>query len=1821
MNSFNASEFNPFSDEGSLEQPSSVGSADSSLDSILKSAKERLIDFSSSDAAVDQMVHLFENAKVADVEYLLSSWASGDFSTLPIFAVLDDASMHGAWGAFAAKSNTVYLSDRLAQQNATQQLDPITGAVGVAIEEIGHSVDELLNPAGDTAGDEGALFKTAVLGLVLSGEERVAITQENDQGTIVVSNEIVAVEQAVRRDSNNSNTIKGTRYRDYLYGRGGNDKLYGYGGDDKLYGGTGNDRVYGGSGSDYLSGWSGDDYLSGWSGNDRVYGGSGDDRVYGGSGNDRLYGNSGEDRLSGSSGDDRLYGSSGDDILYGGSGNDKLYGGTDDDYLSGYTGNDYLSGWSGNDTLKAYGGGTNERDILRGGSGNDTFLLGDVDGAYYTNSSNSDYATLRDLSTSGDKVQLHKFNNTVHSTARAYGYRLEVQGDDTWLRRDNDGQAIALIEGQTNLSLLSDTFSYVGKADLSFGSASASPTVYTNGQLQLAINVENDGVVAAETQNMRYWLSDDAKLDTATDWQLLGHSSSGISAGTSRNFNWNIAYNTAWGTGKKYVFFQIDNGDVVEESNESNNIISQQITLSAPRPDIIIQNQSAPSSVIAGNTVSIGAYTKNNGSAAASGSHNIRYWLSNDTTLNTSTDRYLGSDTVGPLTAGSREYDSFSFTYNAAWGTGSKYILFQADGSSNVLEANENNNIAYRAINVQQPKPDLGFYQVVGSRNITAGNSTTISTKVHNRSTATAVGSSSQLRYWLSDDAVLNTATDRYLGSDTVGALAPNASEQESFTFTYNAAWGTGTKYFISQIDGTARVAESNESNNTYATRLSVTSPKPDLIINGTYGSSLVTTGQTVNVGAYTKNNSTLATAGNSQIRYWLSDDRTLNTATDRYLGFDSVAALGKGASEADSISFTYNASWGTGTKYILFQADGGSQVAESNENNNVAYRTLSVLPPKADLGFSYLSTPGSVAAGTTVNIASKVSNYSRDASVGATQIRYWLSDDISLNTSTDRYLGSDAVGSLAALASENDTFSFTYNTAWGTGTKYILFQADGLSQISESNENNNVAYRSIVVTPPKADLVVQNQSAPTSITVGSTVNVSASTRNIGQATSNIGFIRYWISDDTKLDIDTDLFVGQDNFGFLSPGASEYDSHSFFYDSVFGTGTKYILFDVDGYGATPESNENNNVAYEQITVRQPQADLIVQNQSAPSTIYAGDNVTVSAYTKNNTAFDVTSEYSYLRYWLSDDTKVDSQDRLLSNDFVTGLKKGSSEYDSHTFSYNLSWGTGRKYILFQADSTNRVSEGNENNNVAHRQIWVNAPKPDLIIQDTDVPTSAKTNKSVRIGVQTKNVGGGTANSSYVQYWLSDDASLNAASDRKLGQSYVGALSKNATHLDSFAFTYNEDWGIGTKYIFFQVDGGYGVSESNESNNIAYKTIFITASEAEAPETYKSFDVNKVFQLNSNISADHTIYLDFDGHTTSHTYWNTRYANGNSFDTAVYDIDGDASSFSLTEKENIWEIWQRVSEDFAPFDVNVTTVAPSSDRLKKTSSSDHQWGVRVAIGGGWDDWLGRNAGGIAMINSFYSNIDVPAFIFSENTANGQPKSVAEAVTHEVGHSLGLTHDGYDETGDGLLEDADGNLIDPLDEEYYSGHGSGVTGWSTIMGNSYKKELTQWSKGEYNKATEYQDDLSIITNSTNGFGYRTDDYGNSYTSAKALNPYSGSQVKAYGIIERNTDYDWFSFTSSTGRINLSIDAFNKGANLDILAELFDEFGRKVYVNGKAVVSNPIDTLGAVFNETLSAGKYYVRVTGTGKGDPKGDGYSDYGSLGQYSITGTIA
>jgi PKD repeat protein len=345
--------------------------------------------------------------------------------------------------------------------------------------------------------------------------------------------------------------------------------------------------------------------------------------------------------------------------------------------------------------------------------------------------------------------------------------------------------------------------------------------------------------------------------------------------------------------------------------------------------------------------------------------------------------------------------------------------------------------------------------------------------------------------------------------------------------------------------------------------------------------------------------------------------------------------------------------------------------------------------------------------------------------------------------------------------------------------------------------------------------------------------------------------------------------------------------------------------------------------------------------------------------------------------------------------------------------------------------------------------------------------------------------------------------------------------------------------------------------------------------------------EAFILHSKPGASKVIYLDFDGNVTSGTPWNSNFTGGANIVTPPYSNDATVTTtFSATELNNIVSIWQRVAEDFAPFDVDVTTQDPGLEALRKTSTSDTQFGVRVCLGGSSSDWYGAGAGGVAYLNSFTWNTDTPCFVFPVQLGSGNAKYTAEAASHEAGHTLNLSHDGRLASATNAAEG------------YYEGHAN----WAPIMGVSYYRDVSHWSRGEYAFANNTQDDTAMIAGIT---GYRSDAHGDAIVNAT---PLIGTTPVASGIVETRADADLFGFTTGAGTVSLTASPAPNSPNLDIRLSLYDG-------SGNLHSSTSPTTLGATLTASLPQGTYYAAVEGVGTGDPS-SAYNDYGSLGEFTL-----
>ena len=387
------------------------------------------------------------------------------------------------------------------------------------------------------------------------------------------------------------------------------------------------------------------------------------------------------------------------------------------------------------------------------------------------------------------------------------------------------------------------------------------------------------------------------------------------------------------------------------------------------------------------------------------------------------------------------------------------------------------------------------------------------------------------------------------------------------------------------------------------------------------------------------------------------------------------------------------------------------------------------------------------------------------------------------------------------------------------------------------------------------------------------------------------------------------------------------------------------------------------------------------------------------------------------------------------------------------------------------------------------------------------------------------------------------------------------------------------------------------------------------------------------LHSRRGSRNVIIIDFTGHTVSGTAWNdptsytgepVNYAQP-SFPCLPFSLDGDRANFTPTEQEFIRQVWLRVAEDYAGFDVDVTTdeagitLNARVARALVTAGRDSN-GKSLPYAFGADGALG--SAGVAFVDVFAlagydrsGNTEAgPALVYYE--ANPlRADYTAEVVAHEIGHNLGLHHEGLASPPTG----------------YYQGHGSGSTSWSPIMGAGYDKNVTQWSKGEYFNANNTEDQIAKITAylqaaqlgiaTSSGTAIPLTIQAGGSISAPAITgaaTFSGD-TQAY-VLPYGGAQAFFSISVQPCRLSLAVAPLKlsdtSGGNLQANLRLLDASGAPIATKtGDGCQATVLTTT------ITSAGTYILEVSRGASGDPLATsptGWTSYGSGGQFRISG---
>lgn len=395
-----------------------------------------------------------------------------------------------------------------------------------------------------------------------------------------------------------------------------------------------------------------------------------------------------------------------------------------------------------------------------------------------------------------------------------------------------------------------------------------------------------------------------------------------------------------------------------------------------------------------------------------------------------------------------------------------------------------------------------------------------------------------------------------------------------------------------------------------------------------------------------------------------------------------------------------------------------------------------------------------------------------------------------------------------------------------------------------------------------------------------------------------------------------------------------------------------------------------------------------------------------------------------------------------------------------------------------------------------------------------------------------------------------------------------------------------------------------------------------------QTAAATSVVGVPALNSRPGAAYTVYVDFAGFNFTGQWATSGKTPGV---TPAYDDDGNPAQFNAHEIANLQRIWSRISENYSAFDINITTVDPAvaagkaSDDFTRQNFYDATPRLMHLVIGGTGDWQ-PDSGGVSFTDVMPraeagSNGYHTDWLFSGD-APDDFGFVCDGATHEIGHTLGLRHQG----------DWSGNTL--VHELNY-----GNASYAPIMGVAYSSARSLWSVGDANFNTgsaTLQNDLGIIASDSGMNGFIEDHVGHTLSTATPL-PVNGSAVNwmtARGTIgplsrynpqpvgAENYTADFWSFKTGGGLVTLNVKSGRStmtggtpddGAALNVVLNIY---------NGSGSLIATVDTasLDETFSKQLAAGTYFARVTPKANLTDSSYNGRSFFDMGDYFITGSV-
>ncbi|HEY5648512.1 MAG TPA: CARDB domain-containing protein, partial [Nitrospiria bacterium] len=201
----------------------------------------------------------------------------------------------------------------------------------------------------------------------------------------------------------------------------------------------------------------------------------------------------------------------------------------------------------------------------------------------------------------------------------------------------------------------------------------------------------NQGANAAGLFRVNLFLADDPQLN---GWsvEIDRRPVESLLGGQSTVVNFNGPIPTGIAEGSYYLVVSADDDDRIIETDETNNLIADPITIyPTSLPDLAINGVTGPGSEKRGNTMTVSTTVLNQGGGSTGGPFNLDHYLSTDTFVSAS-DIYLGTETVSAMAGEESRVVDSTVTVPGGIAKGTYYLGAIADPGNVIIEASEGNN-------------------------------------------------------------------------------------------------------------------------------------------------------------------------------------------------------------------------------------------------------------------------------------------------------------------------------------------------------------------------------------------------------------------------------------------------------------------------------------------------------------------------------------------------------------------------------------------------------------------------------------------------------------------------------------------------------------------------------------------------------------------------------------------------------------------------------------------------------------------------------------------------------------------------------------------------------------------------------------------------------------------------------------------------------------------------------------------------------------------------------------------------------------------------